>query len=47
MTAAVNPTSQEAFIATFNQPRTAESNRAESVQTASDPAVTQMRNQIH
>lgn len=46
MTAAVNPTSQEAFIATFNQPRTAESNRAESVQDRFlTLLVTQMRNQ--
>jgi flagellar basal-body rod modification protein FlgD len=46
MTSAVNPTSKEALIATFNQPRAAESDAAESVQDRFlTLLVTQMRNQ--
>jgi flagellar basal-body rod modification protein FlgD len=46
MAAAVNATSQEAFIATFNRPRAAESNGVESVQDRFlTLLVTQMRNQ--
>ena len=46
MTAAVNPTSKDALIATFNQPRTAKSSAVESVQDRFlTLLVTQMRNQ--
>ena len=46
MTSAVNPTSKDALIATFNQPRTAQSSTAESVQDRFlKLLVTQMRNQ--
>lgn len=46
MASAVNPTSKEALIATFNQPRTAQSSTAESVQDRFlTLLVTQMRNQ--
>jgi flagellar basal-body rod modification protein FlgD len=46
MTAAVNPTSKDALIATFNQPRTAQSSAVESVQDRFlTLLVTQMRNQ--
>jgi flagellar basal-body rod modification protein FlgD len=46
MTAAVNPTSKDALIATFNQPRTVQSSAVESVQDRFlTLLVTQMRNQ--
>ena len=46
MASAVNPNSKEALIATFNQPRTAQSSTAESVQDRFlTLLVTQMRNQ--